>query len=415
MTTPTEDAWDDERYDDVCRFVVRVGVAANGYGSAGGRLEEFFTQLVERFGYTGSLITGPHQMIFAFQRNDDEWPRVHIENVDGTTLELSKLARVGDVVEAVAQETMTLREARRELSAIRRLPPPWGRFAQGLGYALVGAGFAAVLSGGLWDIGLSALFGSMVFVMVLLSSDRRSRRAQWLPLLSSFFVTVLALIIRLRVPDVNVVLVVLSAVAMLLPGYTISLGVIELVEHRVNSGLANLVSGLVYLSKQVLGVWAGIELGRLVLPPPPTAPPVHVDPTWLWAAVPALVMGLCIGFQTNRRDFAWAVLGCLIAYLGAVAGGAMANQYVGAFLGTTLVVIFTNLWSRWSGRPTSIVFVPSVVMLVGGSLGFRGLTTIAQGQTSTGTEQFLQMFVVAATIAGGLLVGNTLVRPRSSL
>jgi len=40
---------------------------------------------------------------------------------------------------------------------------------------------------------------------------------------------------------------------------------------------------------------------------------------------------------------------------------------------------------------------------------------MAAGQTAMGEQQFLQMFVVALTIAAGLLVGNTIVRPKATL
>jgi hypothetical protein len=43
------------------------------------------------------------------------------------------------------------------------------------------------------------------------------------------------------------------------------------------------------------------------------------------------------------------------------------------------------------------------------------LAAIVEGQTFTGLQEFFQMFVVALLIVGGLLVGNTIVRPKSSL
>ncbi|MGB5527992.1 MAG: hypothetical protein WBN79_14090, partial [Gemmatimonadota bacterium] len=59
--------------------------------------------------------------------------------------------------------------------------------------------------------------------------------------------------------------------------------------------------------------------------------------------------------------------------------------------------------------------VPSIILLVSGSIGFRGLAAMAAGQTAMGEQQLLQMFVVALTIAAGLLVGNTILRPTASL
>ena len=77
--------------------------------------------------------------------------------------------------------------------------------------------------------------------------------------------------------------------------------------------------------------------------------------------------------------------------------------------------ICANLWARQTLRPTSITLLPAIVLLVSGSIGFRGLVAIAVGQTATGEQQFMQMFVVALTIAAGLLVGNTIVQPKTTL
>jgi hypothetical protein len=40
---------------------------------------------------------------------------------------------------------------------------------------------------------------------------------------------------------------------------------------------------------------------------------------------------------------------------------------------------------------------------------------MAAGQVATGEQQFVQMFVVALTMAAGLLVGNTIVKPKATL
>ena len=83
--------------------------------------------------------------------------------------------------------------------------------------------------------------------------------------------------------------------------------------------------------------------------------------------------------------------------------------------GTIIAVIFANIWGKVTDRSTSIVLLPAIVLLVSGSIGFRGLAAISVGQTATGEQQFVQMFVVALTIAAGLLVGNTIVRPKATL
>lgn len=56
--------------------------------------------------------------------------------------------------------------------------------------------------------------------------------------------------------------------------------------------------------------------------------------------------------------------------------------------------------------------LPSTVLLVSGSIGLRGLVDLALGEDDLGGRGFVDMFVVALTIAAGLLlVGNTIIRP----
>jgi uncharacterized membrane protein YjjB (DUF3815 family) len=69
-----------------------------------------------------------------------------------------------------------------------------------------------------------------------------------------------------------------------------------------------------------------------------------------------------------------------------------------------------------SDRSQPIVLTPAIVFLVSGSIGFRGVAEIfAGGDAQEGMEQFIQMFVVAMVISLGVLAGNTLVFPKTTL
>ena len=61
------------------------------------------------------------------------------------------------------------------------------------------------------------------------------------------------------------------------------------------------------------------------------------------------------------------------------------------------------------------MLLPAIVRLVSGSIGFRGLAAMAEGELLVGAQQFIQMFVVALTIFAGILVGYTIVRPEPTL
>ncbi len=217
------------------------------------------------------------------------------------------------------------------------------------------------------------------------------------------------------VPELNLVLVTLSAILVLIPGFTITRGITEIVARHVVSGCANLVSGLVYLVKQFVGAWLGTRLAGYLFAIPVASTGSPVDPRWLWLFVPLLIAGLCVAFQISQRDLFAAGLGSAIAYGGILLGSTMVGGNLGNLIGTIIAVVYANLWAARKRRPTSIVLIPGIILVVSGSIGFRGLAAMAAGQTVVGEREFLQMFVVALTISAGLLVGNTISRPKTTL
>ena len=403
---PFEDAW---------RFIIKVGVAAHGYGSTSTRLESFLVGLSKSFGYQGVFRSTPSEIVFALREGPESPQRVEVIATPAPDVNLDKLARLGDLLNECNGGTMSLTEASTRIDMIEQVPPPWGRFASMLGYALTGLGLAPLLGGGWFDTLFATLFSMLVYGVVLLSGRIGAFATMWLPLSSAFVVGVLATVVKLWVPELNLVLVILSAVAIILPGYTISLGAGELVTQHIVSGAANLMSGLVCLVKQIAGGWLGIVTASVVVSGIAVGATTPVDQVWVQLLFPLLLVGLSLAFQTSRRDLPWAVLVSGIAYLGIMAGSSMLDANLGNLFGTIIAVVIANIWSRQTGRPTSIVLIPAIVMLVSGTIGFRGLASMAGGDLLLGAQQFLQMFMVAMTILAGIVVGHTIVRPESGL
>jgi uncharacterized membrane protein YjjP (DUF1212 family) len=366
-------------------------------------------------GYDGVFRSTPSDIVISLREDSESPQRVEIIATPAPDLNLDKLARLGDLLRELEAGTLSLAEASGRLDAIDQAPPPWGRLASMLGYAFVGLGLPPLLGAGWFDILYATLFSLFVYGIVLISGRIGATATVWIPFSSAFVVGVLATLVKLWVPELNLVLVILSAVALILPGYTISLGTGELVAQHVVSGMANLMSGLICLVKQVAGGWLGVVAASAAVTVVEAGPAAPVDPVWLWLLFPMLLVGLCLAFQTSRRDLPWAVLVCSVAYLGVMAGNSILDGNLGNLVGTIIAVVIANLWARRTGRPSSIVLIPAIVMLVSGSIGFRGLASMAGGELLVGAQQFLQMFVVAMTIFVGILVGYTIIRPESGL
>lgn len=400
-------------FNEACSFVLEMGKRAHAYGSSASRLESYLVRLSTALGINAEFRSTPTDMIFAFNKTGEEWQQLQLATVPLGGFDMTKLAKLDGLVDEIIAGELTIAAARKELQAFDSVKEPFGMFWSGASYLFAGVGFAAILSGGWMDILFSGLLSLLVFFMVTTSGRLPRWWANWLPVTSAFVVAFISIIIKYYIPELNTVLVTLCAIIILIPGYSVSTGIAELTNNHVVSGWANLINGLVYLLKQFSGAWLGFALAALLITVP-SATTTSIDSAWLWLFVPVLFLSLPIAFQTSSKDFIWALISCAVAYAGVVYGSMLLSSNLGNLLGAIFAGVFANAWEWKTKRPGSIVLVPALMVLVSGSIGFRGLMASAEGETA-GLSEFLDMFIIAITLTAGFLIANTLVKPKHSL
>ena len=402
-------------FDEAWEFIVKVGVAAHQYGSTSTRVEYFLSGLADKLGYQGVFKSTPTEITFALRETPNAVQRIEIMPLPTPNTDLDKLARLGDLLKEIEEGKVSIADAYERIDAIDQVPPPWGKFASMMGYALTGLGIAPLLGAGWNDTIVATVLSILVYILVQISARIGPVAMSWMPLNTALIAGFVAAIIKYWIPDLNLVLVILSAVAIILPGFSISLGAGELVAQKILSGMANLMSGLITLLKQIAGSVIGVGFASLIVSISNTTSEIPVDQMWVFLLFPLLLVGLSLAFQTSRRDLPWAVVVSAIAYSGVLLGSSILDSNLGNLLGTIIAVVISNIWARKTGRPTSIVLIPAIVLLVSGTIGFRGIASMAQGDMVLGVQQFFRMFVVAMTILAGIMIGYTIVRPERSL
>ncbi|RXP60929.1 hypothetical protein EC396_04550 [Lutibacter sp. HS1-25] len=402
-------------FDDAWNFLMKVGLAAHKYGSTSGRLEFLLKSLAKDFGYNGKFKSTPVEIRFGLLKASEIQMREEIVATQPPSIDLDKLARLGDVLNEIKAGYLSLNDAEPRIDAIDQIPPPWNNFASMLGYVFSGFGFALLLGAGWIDSLFVSVFSIIVFGIVQLSVRFGTAAINWMPLTTALVSGFLAALIKHWIPELNLVLVILCSVIILLPGYSISLGTGELVTKHMKSGLYNLKTGLIALVKQIAGAIIGVRIASFLVTISAVAPQAPVDQKWMILYFPLLLIGLALAFQVPRKDLPWSVLVSAIAYLGVLGGSSIMNANLGNLLGTIVAVIVGNFWSRKTGRPASIVVIPAILLLVGGTIGFRGLANMASGNMELGVQQFFQMFIVALTIMLGVLIGFFIVKPKPNL
>ena len=405
----------DQKYDAACQFIIKLGTAVHHYGPSAARLESYLTAVFTSLGYEGVFRSTPSEITFAFSKPDQWWQHTHIAVVPVGGYNMSKLAEVGNLVEELVADKISLIEASKRLDEIETMPDPWGLWSYPLSFALVAFGFSGMLHGSSLDNIVSVGLSLVVCALYLHAEKLKGRFLDALPFTSAFVAGSCAAAIKLWLPELNEIIVILAAVIVLIPGFIISAGIVEIVENYIIAGTARLFGGLVYLIKQFTGAWLGISFislfGVLELN---TSLESNSIPIVL-VSIMCLIVGLCLAYQTLLRDFIWVIINCALAYGIVLSCSELLSADIGILFGATVASMFANLWARTTNRPTSIVLIPAITILVSGSIGFRGLLTAATQHNDQGMQMFMQMFIVALAIAAGLLIANIIIRPKISL
>lgn len=338
-------------------------------------------------------------------------------------MSLFKLGALAELAKDVKAEKITFQQAVHErLAEIEALSPLYNDpVVLVCGYVASGFGLAILLRGGWWDVLLASAGAALVWLVgFLLDGSGRFAPAYfslWVPFLSAFLPAVLASVVFATArPQVNVILASVSSVAIPLPGFTVTLGVAELVRNRIVRGVGHLVQGVVVLLWLFLGVWLGsalvLGIAGVDYNLDDTAD-VPLAQTWYFLAVPALAVSLSVAFYVPHRDFPWTFLICCMAYAVTYAASFIKRDtaYLGTFLAAAVTTMCANTWSWYFDRPQTIAMLPGIVFLVAGSGGLLGLLNWDTG----GVEQFASMFIIALVIVIGVLAGTTVLHLPTTL
>lgn len=319
---------------------------------------------------------------------------------------------------------LSLKEATRRLKEIDRSPNPFGLVPSFLSWVGVGFALPPVFGSSWYDVLLGAVLAGLNFWithgMAALSKEGPrcvSWIAKWDNLVLGFVPGLIASIAKVWwTNQINVAIVVVAAIAIPIPGYGISLGVIELVYNRITPGFGHLIQGIVVLIWLALGASIGIEIIRAIQPAVSIEEPVPlIGAVWQFLMVPILTLTLVVAFQNSYRDIVWSVLCQIFSYIMSYVGSLLERRFLGSFFSAVAFTVFANSWALYYNRPNTIIFAPSFVLSISGTIGFRGLLNLNVDEKGVGFEQFLDMLIVALVTLVGIIAGSSLVQPRTTL
>jgi uncharacterized membrane protein YjjP (DUF1212 family) len=326
------------------------------------------------------------------------------------TPRLDQISAVHRLAEEAERGLVTPAEGLSRLEAIREMGPRFGTGASILGYAMLTIGIALVLHPALRDVAAAGALGVLVGVLRRLALGRQALETL-MPFLAAFCVAALtALLVEHDVTDPGLRAMIASLVVFI-PGVPLTTAFVELTEGEMIAGSSRLVWGSAQLGLLAFGIVAGV--GAVGVSPERAFSSSDALLGWWapWLGVFVFAVGVAIANSAPAGAFASLLVVLYAAWTGQVVGNWLFGGWVSGFVGAVVMTLTAYVVARLtSTMPVYATFLPGFWLLVPGSLGLIGLTTLVAGSTPAAATDVLTIVGSIAAVALGALVGLELYR-----
>jgi uncharacterized membrane protein YjjP (DUF1212 family) len=397
---------------EAVRFLVKLARGLHMYGTPSHRIEQLLEVATERLGIPSQFFSLPTVILASF--GAPELRSTSLIRVQPGTVDLERLVLLDDVMKLVVNGELDVHEAEARVDAIEVQPSRWGAGATIAAFA-VSCGCAALFfRGTLPDVLGAAAVGTVIAAVANVRRVHPGFRRVFEPT-AAFLASFLALFASSRFDHLSSSVVTIASLVVLLPGLSLTMAMSELAAQSLVSGTVRLVNAAVVLLELSFGVALGYAAAaRLFVPLIGVEPP----PLPLWTVGLALLIAPCtytILFRAMPRDLFPILVAGSIGFAGDHLASAAISPEIGSFFGAFAVAIASNLHARWRDRPVAVTLVPGLLLLVPGSVGFRGALFVLEHDVVSGIEAAFRMLIVAAAIVAGLLFANVMVPVRHTL
>ncbi len=294
-----------------------------------------------------------------------------------------------------------------QLKAIMSAPPLWtGWSFVAMGFLLSGS--VAILLGGGWvEMFCGGLVG-MLFVGGYLALARVPRLGPATPVILSAGAALCAHALGIIFPQQTPFVTAVAGVVLILPGFTLTIAMSELATQNLLSGTGRLAGVFLLLFMMGAGLVIGEQIGQHLVPAHSTGTAAGL-PAWvIWPAIAALGVSMLGVLQAPLRAVHVLVGGSLLAWAVFSPVAAVLGNVVGAFVGALAVASAGHVYTYLSGQPDILVKIPGLIVLVPGSMGFRGVHALMEQDNASGVTLMTNMLLTGAVLAVGLLLADSI-------
>ncbi|KAI8642528.1 hypothetical protein BD408DRAFT_387101 [Parasitella parasitica] len=351
----------------------------------------------------------PDSVLITFT-DGDETQSIMVKSPQG--FDNGKIAKINDIMNFFQRGEIDLDRCLVLLHDVATAPPTCGVWSTVAFFTLSSFTASAMMFGGTWvDASISGCLGLLVAILYILSAH--------FPIYARVFEisasVVVAIVTRALHKYCCFTSVVLSSILILLPGYTMTVGVIELSARHVTTGIVRLVYAVFYAFQLAYGLQVGSSVYNAIDPSAPEdglCGQPFVSPWFYILLLPILSISIALSYGSSRKQWISQTLSatiafCLTYFLGKVIPDSQIVGSIAAFA----IGLYSNFALKVTGEPPLAPLCVGVTLLVPGSIGVRGAYSVLH-QTDLGQSNFpMQMLTIALGLSAGLFAAAMIVYP----
>lgn len=392
-------------------FTVRLAWALHRYGAPAHRLEEVLEAMSGRLRLPGQFFAMPTALFVSFGPWDRQ--QTMLVRVAPGDVDLQKQVKLDDIAERVADGRLDPRAGVEEIESVERAPARYGVVLTLICFATA-SGVASRFFGGGWrEMVVSSATGLVVGLLAQVMGKRTSSSRVFEPV-AAVVASLFAALGAWALGPLSTSMAVLGGLIVLLPGLTVTTALNELATRHLMSGTGRMMGAMMMFLVMGLGVTLGSKLAQWV-PGGAVQGPIPLPG---WTEGGALGVGLlcfAVLFRVPAREIPFSFAIGASAYAIARFGSSLLGPDLASGTAAFVLGAAANLYARVRRRPAAIPLVPSLMLLVPGSVGFRSLLSLLENNVLSGVETAFQMIMVGVSLVTGLLLANLVLPPRRAL
>lgn len=405
-------------YTDRCEFVIELARRLHQGGATAPRLENAIMSVSRKLSVDTHIWSSPTAIIATlrpFDAQDDALTCTRVIRLEPGEIHLRRLWRLDDIAERVVSGALTVADGMAELVRATRPDPLRRQWLETVfGFLFASAGIAGLLKGNFAEIISAGALGLGLGVLAQLSVGR-SRLTASFDAVAAFLVALGTAWIAHSLAPISPQLVLTAGLIVLLPGLTLTTAAAEIATNHLVSGTARFAGAVAVLLKLAFGALVGTRLAGELGWEPLVALSQPL-PAWLEPASLAIAAAaFALLFKARIRD-SWVVfLAATTSYVSMKIAPPALGPELGIFVASFIVSVLSNIYSRWANRPGATFRLPGLILLVPGSVGFRSLSFVFEKDVFLGLDTGFTVITLIAALVAGLVLGNSVVPPRSAL